>query len=99
MIKNIILKYSEDKNNEKLNEEISNILFKYRKFYDVIVICIDNLLNEDSILAFKYFQGFTQIRAQQPIILFLTKKMIIQKFVIYFNLLQTNFLIREIYLL
>ena len=74
MIKNMVLKYSEDKNNEKLNEEISNISFKYRKFYDVIVICIDNLLNEDSILAIKYFQGFAQIRAQHLITLFLTKK-------------------------
>ena len=33
---------------------------------------MDNLLDEDSKLAFKYFQRFTQIRAQQPFILFLT---------------------------
>ena len=73
-IKNIIKEHSNDKNNEKLNEEISNILLEYRQFYDVLVISVNNLLDEDSQLAFKYFQGFSDKRGQQPFLLFLTKK-------------------------
>ena len=33
---------------------------KKRTFYDVLVIFVDNLLDEDSKLAFKYFQEFSQ---------------------------------------
>ncbi len=35
---------------------------------------MDYLLDEDSKLAFKYFQGFSNNISQQPFILFLTKK-------------------------
>ena len=73
-IKKIIQEHSNDENNDQLNKEISNVLLKYRKFYDVLVISVDNLLDEDSKSAFKYFQDLSKIRSQQPFILFLTKK-------------------------
>lgn len=73
-IKQKVSEHSSDKNNDALNDEISELLLKYRNFYDILVICVDNLLDEDSISAFKFFQNFTSKRAQQPFILFLTKK-------------------------
>ena len=73
-IKQLVKIHSKDTNNERLNNEISTLLLKYRHFYDVLVISIDNLLDEDSKLAFKFFQGFTDKRSQQPFMLFLTKK-------------------------
>ena len=60
--------------NESVSQEISNILLKYRQFYDILVICVDELLGKDSESAFKFFQGFTKTVAQQPFIFFLTKK-------------------------
>lgn len=71
-IEKINLKHLDDENNEQLNKDISNVLNKYPYFNDVLVICIDNLLDKDSLKAFKYFQGFTQIKDQQPFILLLT---------------------------
>lgn len=59
---------------EKLNKEISKIIIQSRKFYDVLVILVDNLLDEDSQLVFKYFQNFTNQLTKQPFILFLTRK-------------------------
>mgnify|MGYP002626696933 CR=1 FL=1 len=73
-IRKVISSHKEDVTNEALNKEISNILLKYRKFYDVIVIIIDNLLDEDTQKVFKFFQDFTKIKAQQPFIIFLTKQ-------------------------
>ena len=73
-IKQIIESHSNDRNNEKLNEKISDVLIKYRNFYDVLVISVDNLLDEDSKAAFEFFQGFTNKKSEQPFILFLTKK-------------------------
>ena len=60
--------------NEELSEETTKILLEYRNFFDIVVIFVDNLLDKDSELAFKYFQGFTNIKSQQPFIFFLTKK-------------------------
>ena len=59
------IKYFIEKENynmkiDVLNERISEILSKKRTFYDVLVIFVDNLLDEDSKLAFKYFQKFSQ---------------------------------------
>ena len=59
------IKYYIEKENystkiDVLNERISEILSKKRTFYDVLVIFVDNLLDEDSKLAFKYFQKFSQ---------------------------------------
>ena len=73
-IEKIYRKHINDENNQQLNKEISDVLLKYHKFNDVLIICIDNLLDEDSKKAFKYFQAFTTISNQQPFILFLTKK-------------------------
>ncbi len=60
--------------NESISNEITKILSKCRNYYDILIICVDNLLGKDSEAAFKYFQGFTKIFAQQPFIFFLTKK-------------------------
>ena len=60
-------------NIEKLNQEISKIIIRSRKFYDVLVILVDNLLDEDSQLVFNYFQNFTDQLTKQPFILFLTR--------------------------
>ena len=73
-IKEIVKKYKDSKNNESLNKELSKLLNENRYFFDVLVISVDNLLDEDSKMAFNFFQGFSKIRAQQPFILFLTKK-------------------------
>ena len=73
-IKDIIQSHSNDKDNEKLNEKISDVLLRYRNFYDVLVISVDNLLDEDSKAAFEFFQGFTDKKSEQPFVLFLTKK-------------------------
>ena len=73
-IKKIVSDHSEDENNDRLNELIANVLLKYRQFYDILLILVDDLMDDDSKLAFDFFQGFTDKRAQQPFILFLTKK-------------------------
>lgn len=73
-IQKIISLNSDYENNIQQNKQISYALLKYRQFYDILVICVDTLLDEESIKAFKYFQGFSQTVAQQPFILFLTNK-------------------------
>lgn len=73
-IKAIVKLHASDHNNDKLNEEISEILLKYRNFYDILIISVDNLLDEDCKSAFKFFQNFSDKRSQQPFLLFLTKK-------------------------
>ena len=73
-IQSVINEHENDLNNEVLNKKISKILLRYRKFYDILVIIVDNLLDEDSKLAFDFFQGFTDIKSSQPFIIFLTKK-------------------------
>lgn len=73
-IKSLVSLHSKDKTNDRLNELIADVLLKYRNFYDVILILVDNLLDNDSKLAFNFFQGFSNKKIQQPFILFLTKK-------------------------
>ena len=73
-IKEMVQKYKNDENNNLLNKELKKLLNDNRSYFDVLVISVDNLLDEDSKSAFNYFQGFSQVRAQQPFILFLTKK-------------------------
>ncbi len=69
-IKNIIKEYDQKKNNQKkindnysnnynLNKIISEIISKNRNFFDVLVISIGKLSDEDSKLSFKYFQNFS----------------------------------------
>ena len=69
-----IKEYSNDLFNESLEKEISEILSNYRYFYDVIIISVDNLLDEECKLAFKFFQDVFKVRSSQPFIFFLTKK-------------------------
>ena len=46
-------------NNYNLNKIISEIISKYCNFFDVIVISIGKLSDEDSKISFKYFQNFS----------------------------------------
>ena len=59
---------------DEQDKKISDLKLKFIQFYDIIIISIDHLLDEDSKMAFDYFHNFTQIQSQQPFILFLTKK-------------------------
>ena len=70
-IKTIIEKY---KDSPKINDEINKINNKYRNFYDIIVVSVNSLSDDDSKLAFKFFQNLTVKRCEQPFLLFLTKK-------------------------
>ena len=72
-IKDLVKKYEKAQNNDGLNRELSKLLNNNRSFFDVLVISVDNLLDEDSKSAFSFFQGFSQIRSQQPFTLYLTK--------------------------
>ena len=54
-IQNIILNILDDDNICELNRDISKILSIDNKFCDVLAIFVDNLLNEDSKLYFKFF--------------------------------------------
>ena len=58
-IQKIISLNSDYENNIQQNKQISFALLQYHQFYDILVICINNLLDEESIKAFKYFQGFS----------------------------------------
>ena len=58
-IQNIILNILDDDNICELNRNISKILSIDNKFCDVLAIFVDNLLNEDSKLYFKFFQVFS----------------------------------------
>ena len=58
-IQNIILNILDDDNICELNRDISKILSIDNKFCDVLAIFVDNLLNEDSKLYFKFFQVFS----------------------------------------
>lgn len=73
-IKDIVKKYEHAEDNNLLNKELKKLLNENRNFFDVLVISVDNLLDEDSKLAFNFFQGFSKIRSQQPFTLYLTKK-------------------------
>ena len=66
------LKYDDDI--DEINKKIFDLKLKYIQFYDIILISIDHLLDEDSKMAFDYFHNFIQNKYQQPFILFLTKK-------------------------
>ena len=58
-IQNIILNIVDNDNICELNRNISKILSNDNKFCDVLAIFVDNLLNEDSKLYFKFFQVFS----------------------------------------
>ena len=58
-IQNIILNILDDDNFCELNRDISKIFSIDNKFCDLLAIFVDNLLNEDSKLYFKFFQVFS----------------------------------------
>ena len=58
-IQNIILNILDDDNICELNRDTSKIFSMDNKFCDVLAIFVDNLLNEDSKLYFKFFQVFS----------------------------------------
>ena len=73
LIEEVTKKYMNEINNYEIDYATSRILKLYRQFFDILVICVDTLNSKDSKLVFKFFQGFTNINAQQPFIYFLTK--------------------------
>ncbi len=66
-----------DKITEDNNEFISYKLgqdFLNKEFYDIIVVTVNTLLDEKSVLFFKHFQNFSNQKAKQPFILYITKE-------------------------
>ena len=87
VIKKMICKHSADENMSEANEEIKKlsddenrdqkvkkILSKYRKFFDILILSVQTLSDENSKKLFKFFHNISQIKNKQPFILFLTKK-------------------------
>jgi len=87
VIKKMICKHSADENMSETNEEIKKlsddenrdqkvkkILSKYRKFFDILILSVQTLSDENSKKLFKFFHNISQIKNKQPFILFLTKK-------------------------
>ena len=65
-------KITED-NNEFISYKIGQD-FLNKEFYDIIVVTVNTLLDEKSILFFKHFQNFSNQKSKQPFILFITKE-------------------------
>ena len=65
-------KITED-NNEFISYKIGQD-FLNKEFYDIIVVIVNSLLDENSKLFFKHFQNFSIQKSKQPFILFITKK-------------------------
>ena len=68
------------------NDEFQNIFLNlldddniYELNRDILAICVDNLLNEDSKISFEFFQVFSQNKARLPFIVFLAKKIILKE--------------------
>jgi predicted GTPase len=87
VIKNMICKHSADENMSIANEEIKKlsddentdqkvkkILSEYRKFFDILILSVQTLSDENSKKLFKFFHNISQTKNKQPFILFLTKK-------------------------
>ena len=71
-IKKVQYKFKES-NIEEINEILTDVLSKVKRFNDILIIIVDNLLDEDSKLAFDYFHKISENKSQQPFMLFLTK--------------------------
>ena len=71
---NLIDKYWRNSDYNQLNEKISELLIQYTKFYDVLIIIANKLLDTNSRIIFKYFQGINKAKNESPFMLFLTKK-------------------------
>ena len=88
VIKKMILQHFDDEDMNSANNEIKNInyndenrdkkikeiLRKYRKFFDILILSIKKLSDENSKELFKFFHNISEIKNQQPFILFLTKE-------------------------
>ena len=66
-----------DKITEANNICISNLItkdFEMRDFYDIIIVTVNSLLDESSLIFFKHFEKFSSQKSKQPFILFITTK-------------------------
>ena len=88
---NLIDKYYRDSDYNQLNEKISELLAKYTKFYDVLIIIANKLLDTNSRIIFKYFQGLNKNKSKSPFMLFLTKKDNSPKVLDLFELIDNEF--------
>ena len=73
-IKKISDKYKNSPNNDLLNKELKDLINEKRCFYDVLILPVENLLDEDSQTTFNFFQKLSREIARQPFIIYLTKK-------------------------
>lgn len=66
-----------EKITEDNNECISKLItkdFEMRDFYDIIIVTVEELLDENSQTFFKHFEKFSLQKSMQPFILFITTK-------------------------
>ena len=66
-----------DKITEDNNICISKLIakdFEMKDFYDIIIVTVAQLLDEISLIFFKYFEKFSSQKSMQPFILFITTK-------------------------
>ena len=66
-----------DKITKENNICISNLItndFERRDFYDIIIVTVGELLDENSLIFFKHFEKFSLQKSIQPFILFITTK-------------------------
>ena len=82
-------KITED-NNEFIAYKIGQD-FLNKDFYDIIVVTVNSLLDENSILFFKHFQNFSNQKSKQPFILFITKEEEEPKVETLFNLITNEY--------
>ena len=82
-------KITED-NNEFISYKIGQD-FLNKEFYDIIVVTVNTLLDEKSILFFKHFQNFSNQKSKQPFILFITKEEQEPKVETLFNLITNEY--------
>ena len=59
---------------EDRDKKVKEILRKYRKFFDILILSVKKLLDDNSKELFKFFHNISDIKTQQPFILFLTKE-------------------------
>jgi GTP-binding protein EngB required for normal cell division len=68
--------YIFDKITKENNKTISNIIednFLNSDFFEIIIVTVNQLFDEESKLFFKHFQKYSNQKSKQPFILFLTK--------------------------
>ena len=82
-------KITED-NNEFISYKIGQD-FLNKEFYDIIVVTVNSLLDEKSILFFKHFQNFSNQKSKQPFILYITKEEQEPKVEALFNLITNEY--------